>query len=138
MHAHAARQTVLYFFDCSPNEYVCIFTKDAKEALNLVAESYPFSTRSSLVLPMDSSTSLMGVRGWAHSSEAEIVYLDALDQGGFNEYDLRVLSHVRFSTISLLTCSGRRQLLNARSDMHPTSLSLRYLGNLMPLGIDQA
>ena len=91
MYANAARQATLDFFDGPSNEYVCIFTKDAKEALDLVAESYPFSERSSLVIPTDSSTSLMSIRRYAHSAEAEIVYLGALEQGGFDEYDLRVL-----------------------------------------------
>jgi molybdenum cofactor sulfurtransferase len=98
MYANAARQAILDFFDGPPNEYVCIFTKDAKEALDLVAESYPFSGQSSLVLPTDSSSSLMNIRRYAHSAEAEIVYLDALEQGGFDEYDLRVLRHLGSST----------------------------------------
>lgn len=94
MHARAARGTVLDFFDGAANEYVCIFTKDSREALDIVAESYPFSERSSLVLPTDSSTSLMSIRRYVHAAEAEIVYLDTLDQGGFDEYDLRVLCYL--------------------------------------------
>jgi selenocysteine lyase/cysteine desulfurase len=108
MYASAARQAVLDFFDGPPNEYVCIFTKDTSEALDLVAESYPFSERSSLVIPTDSSTSLMSIRRYAHPAGAEIVYLGALEQGGFDEYDLRVLRHLVFVDVSGLTSSGRR------------------------------
>lgn len=97
MHSRAARRAVLDYFDGAANEYVCIFTKDAREALALAAESYPFSERSSLVLPTDSSTSLMSIRSYAHSAEAEIAYLDALEQGGFDEYDLRVLRYLGLS-----------------------------------------
>ena len=108
MYASAARQAVLDLFDSPPNEYVCIFTKDTSEALDLVAESYPFSERSSLVIPTDSSTSLMSIRRYAHSAKAEIVYLGTLEQGGFDEYDLRVLRHLIIVNFSGLTSSGRR------------------------------
>lgn len=108
MYANAARQATLDFFDGPPNEYVCIFTKDAKEALDLVAESYPFSERSSLVIPTDSSASLMSIRRYVHSAEAEIVYLDALEQGGFDESNLRVLGHLAFINVQGLTSCGRR------------------------------
>lgn len=81
---------MLDFFDAPSDEYVCIFTSNATGALKLVGEAYPFSNRSSYVLPADCHNSVNGIRRFAHSAGAEVQYLDALSHGGFDEAKMGV------------------------------------------------
>ena len=92
-HIKAARAAVLDLFDAPSHEYVCVFTGNATGALKLVGEAYPFSNRSSYVLPADCHNSVNGIRRFAHSAGAEVQYLDALHHGGFDEANMRVRDH---------------------------------------------
>ena len=96
-HIKAARVAVLDLFDAPSNEYVCVFTSNATGALKLVGEAYPFSNGSSYVLPADCHNSVNGIRRFAHSAGAEVQYLDALHQGGFDEVKMRVRGHYQGS-----------------------------------------
>jgi molybdenum cofactor sulfurtransferase len=89
-HIKAARAAVLDLFDAPSHEYVCVFTTNATGALKLVGEAYPFSNRSSYVLPADCHNSVNGIRRFAHSAGAEVQYLEALHHGGFDEAKMRV------------------------------------------------
>jgi hypothetical protein len=102
---------VLDFFDAPSHEYVCIFTGNATGALKLVGEAYPFSNRSSYVLPADCHNSVNGIRRFAHSAGAEVQYLDALHHGGFDEAKMRVRMIVKASS-PLAHSFCRRSLLH--------------------------
>lgn len=60
-----ARQSVLAFFNASPNDYDIIFTPNASGALRLVAESYPFSKTRSFLQLVDNHNSVNGIREFA-------------------------------------------------------------------------
>ena len=87
---NSARAYVLEFFNASPEEYVCIFTKNASGALKLVGESYQFQPGSTYLLTIDNHNSVNGIREFAREKGANISYvpvdlpdmridLDALD-----------------------------------------------------------
>ena len=68
------RTRVLEFFNASPQEYVVVFTPNATGALKLVGESYPFQPRSRFLLPFDNHNSVNGIREFARSAGATVVY----------------------------------------------------------------
>jgi molybdenum cofactor sulfurtransferase len=55
-----ARLAVLNFFNA--NDYYCVFTANASAALHIVAECYPFSYNSHLLLTADNHNSVNGIR----------------------------------------------------------------------------
>jgi len=58
--ADEARAAVLSHFRAS-SEYTVVFTANASAALKLVAEAYPFTGGSSLVIGADSHNSVRGI-----------------------------------------------------------------------------
>lgn len=73
-----ARESVLKFFNASPDEYVCIFTQNASGALKLVGESYPFGPGDTYLLTFDNHNSVNGIREFARSKGATIHYSPVL------------------------------------------------------------
>ena len=71
----SSRAAVLAFFNAAPEEYVCIFTKNASGALKLVGESYPFGPDSTYLLTFDNHNSVNGIREYARIKGAEISYV---------------------------------------------------------------
>jgi molybdenum cofactor sulfurtransferase len=72
---NSAREAVLAFFNAAPEEYVCIFTKNASGALKLVGESYPFGPESTYLLTFDNHNSVNGIREYARARGASISYV---------------------------------------------------------------
>ncbi len=70
-----ARESVLKYFNASPQEYVVIFTQNASGALKLVGESYPFSADSRYLLTFDNHNAANGIREFARSKGASITYV---------------------------------------------------------------
>ncbi len=70
-----ARSCVLEFFNASPDEYVIIFTTNATGAIKLVAESYPFSSGSQLLMTFDNHNSVNGIREYAHAKNSTVNYV---------------------------------------------------------------
>ncbi|PGH23685.1 hypothetical protein AJ80_02291 [Polytolypa hystricis UAMH7299] len=73
-----ARNMVLRFFKASPDEYDVIFTPNASHALKLVAESYPFTSNSEVLLLSDNHNSVHGIREFARVKGAAISYVPVL------------------------------------------------------------
>ncbi len=73
--ADRARAAILAFFDASPDEYDVVFTANASAALKLVAESFPFTDRSRLLLTADNHNSANGIREFARAGGAAVTYL---------------------------------------------------------------
>jgi selenocysteine lyase/cysteine desulfurase len=69
-----ARAAVLRFFNASPDEYFAIFTPNASGALKLAGESYPFGPGTPYLLAADNHNSVNGVREFARTKGARIVY----------------------------------------------------------------
>lgn len=69
-----ARSSVLDFFNASPQEYEVVFTQNATGALKLVGESFPFQAGSRFLLPFDNHNSVNGIREFARSAGATVVY----------------------------------------------------------------
>lgn len=70
-----ARQYVLKYFNADPAEYTVIFTPNASGALKLVAESYPFTADSRLLVTFDNHNSVNGIREFAHAKGAQVTYV---------------------------------------------------------------
>src|SRR5262249_29985797 len=66
---------VLRFFDADVREYTVCFTANTSAAVKLVAESYPFTAGSRLVLAADNHNSINGVREYARRGCATVTYL---------------------------------------------------------------
>ena len=73
--AEQARRAVLAFFSASPDEYTVVFTANASAALRLVGESYPFTAGSQFLLTADNHNSVNGIREFARSRDADVVYV---------------------------------------------------------------
>ncbi|MGZ9224122.1 MAG: aminotransferase class V-fold PLP-dependent enzyme, partial [Anaerolineales bacterium] len=69
-----AREYVLKFFNADPDEYLAIFTPNARGALKLVGESYPFPGGRYL-LTFDNHNSVNGIREFAHARGADVTYI---------------------------------------------------------------
>jgi selenocysteine lyase/cysteine desulfurase len=67
------RRAILAWFNATA-DYVAIFTPNATAALKLVAESYPFSPGSRLLLTTDNHNSVNGVREFAVNRGARVEY----------------------------------------------------------------
>ena len=73
---------MLKFFDAPEEQYTVVFTASTTHALKLVAESYPFTTQNSYVLPVDAHNSVHGIRCFAHRAGSQVHYLDSTINGG--------------------------------------------------------
>ncbi len=76
--AEQARCAVLRFFQASRDEYEVVFTNNATGALKLIAESYPFSCASQLLLTVDNHNSVNGIREFARRAGADVAYAPIL------------------------------------------------------------
>jgi selenocysteine lyase/cysteine desulfurase len=70
-----ARLRILQWLDAAPDDYLVCFTANASAAIKLVAESYPWTAESSLVLSTDNHNSVNGVREYARRFGASIAYV---------------------------------------------------------------
>jgi molybdenum cofactor sulfurtransferase len=68
-----ARQEVLNFFNAE--DYFCIFTQNATEALHIVGECYPFGDQSQFVLLADNHNSVNGIREYCRSKNGAFTYV---------------------------------------------------------------
>jgi selenocysteine lyase/cysteine desulfurase len=75
-----ARARVLAFVDADPAEYVVCFTGNTSAAVKLVAESFPFRSRSTLVLSRDNHNSVNGIREFAVRRQTRILQIALDDQ----------------------------------------------------------
>jgi hypothetical protein len=69
------RLAVLAHFNAPPGEYAVIFTPNATGACRLVAEAYPFGSRTRLVLTWDNHNSVNGIREFAAARGAVTQYV---------------------------------------------------------------
>ncbi len=69
------RDSVLRYFNASPDEYMVIFTQNSTGALKLVGESYPFEPGGALLLTFDNHNSVNGIREFARAKAAEVAYI---------------------------------------------------------------
>ncbi|WQF82092.1 Putative aminotransferase class V domain, pyridoxal phosphate-dependent transferase, major [Colletotrichum destructivum] len=70
-----ARARILAHLGASPDEYTAVFTPNATGAARLVAEAYPWTRRSRLVLTADNHNSVNGLREFARRGNARTVYV---------------------------------------------------------------
>ncbi len=71
----SARESVLRYFNASPDEYDVAFTSNATGAIKLVGEAYPFGPGSHYALTFDNHNSINGVREFARRKGAEVSYV---------------------------------------------------------------
>ncbi len=77
------RKAVLNFFKAN-DDYYCVFTANATQALKIVGESYPFDHKSYLLLLFDNHNSVNGIREYAKRKGASFDYCPVY------LYDLRI------------------------------------------------
>lgn len=70
-----ARRRVLRFLDADPAQYVVIFTANCSAAIKLVAESYPFTRHTAVVLSADNHNSMNGMREFARRNGASVTQI---------------------------------------------------------------
>jgi selenocysteine lyase/cysteine desulfurase len=70
-----ARQATLDFLDADASDYDVIFAANASCAIRILAESFPFSSRSRLVLTTDNHNSVNGLRKPAAQRGAKVNYV---------------------------------------------------------------
>ena len=90
-YADRARAAVLKFFDAG-DDYSVIFTANSTAALKIVAESFPFTHGSHLVMAADSHNSVNGIRSYAQRGGASVCYLRAGRYGHFDHEVAKVRS----------------------------------------------
>jgi len=73
-----ARQSVLEYFNASPDEYMAIFTANASGALKLVGESFPFGPGDHYLLTFDNHNSVNGIREFARACGVEVTYVPVM------------------------------------------------------------
>ena len=73
MNVEATRETVLDYFNAG-DDYFCVFTANATQALKIVGESYPFDHKSHFLLLFDNHNSVNGIREYAKRKGASFEY----------------------------------------------------------------
>jgi selenocysteine lyase/cysteine desulfurase len=71
----ATRHRVLRFFGVDESTHAACFAANTTAAIKLVAEAYPFDSRTPLVLSTDNHNSVNGIREYARSAGARVHYL---------------------------------------------------------------
>lgn len=77
----AARCATLEHFNAPCGEYAVVFTSGATAALRLVAESFPWTSNSTLQYTRSNHSSVLGMRGPAAAAGARVASVDILDGG---------------------------------------------------------
>ncbi len=67
-----AREKVIAFFNAE--DYYCVFTQNASNALKIVGESYPFSANSKFLLLADNHNSVNGIRQFCLAKYGKVTY----------------------------------------------------------------
>lgn len=122
-YSQEARHAVLNFFDADPEEYLVVWTANATAGLKLVGESFPFTSESSLILPVDAHNSVQGIRAFAGRAGASVKYVTCLEDGGYNlEEALRILDSLTESSQlpqsrSLMALTGLSNLTNHKAPL---------------------
>jgi selenocysteine lyase/cysteine desulfurase len=70
-----ARNSVLKYFNASPEEYVAIFTPNASGGLKLVGEAFPFAPGGRFLPAFDNHNSVNGIREFARAKGAKVTYM---------------------------------------------------------------
>lgn len=73
MYVEATRKAVLDHFNAG-DDYFCVFTANATQALKIVGESYPFDHRSHFLLLFDNHNSVNGIREYAKRKGSDFEY----------------------------------------------------------------
>ncbi|NTU81669.1 MAG: aminotransferase class V-fold PLP-dependent enzyme [Chloroflexales bacterium] len=81
------RESVLRYFNASPDDYMVIFTPNATGALKLVGEAYPFAPGDTYLLTVDNHNSVNGIREFARTQGATVTYIPIVTR------ELRIDSH---------------------------------------------
>jgi selenocysteine lyase/cysteine desulfurase len=134
----AARHTLLRFLGVDERSHEVVFTANTTAAIKLVAESYPFSPDTPLLLSADNHNSVNGVREYARRAGAPVRYVPLdpqlrlrdveLEQGGLLAFPAQSnFSGVRhpLSLVSRARERGYRVLLDAAAFLPAQTLCLR-------------
>lgn len=113
-----ARAAVLRFLDADPTEYATVFTANASAAAKLVAESFPFTGESTLVLSRDNHNSVNGIREYASRQRARVRHI-GLDAELRLSHPRDVLSRARRPGASLFAFPAQSNFSGVK---HPLAL----------------
>lgn len=118
MHVEAARKAVLDYFNAT-DDYYCVFTSNATQALKIVGESYPFDHKSIFLLLFDNHNSVNGIREYAKRRGADFdycpVYLEDLRVD--EEKLLRKLSSNKYKHNKLFAYPAQSNVSGVKHDL---------------------
>lgn len=83
-----SRQAVLDFFNAE--DYFCVFTSNASNALKIVGECYPFNEKGYLLLLADNHNSVNGIREYCRNRGGQFSYSKVQYQDLMIDHDLLV------------------------------------------------
>lgn len=124
-----ARQKVIDFFNAE--DYFCIFTQNASNALKIVGESYPFNEKSHFMLLADNHNSVNGIRQFCISKGGKVTYAPNYYQ------DLRMdedFLDIKFE--ELKDCENKLFAFPAQSNVSGIKHNLDYIKKAQEKGWD--
>jgi len=111
----AARKKVLSFLNADSREHICVFGKNTTEAINKLANRFPFSTQRDIVL----------TSGMEHHSNdlpwrkaAKTIHIDLRADGNLDEKDLERLLDLYAERIALLAITGASNVTGYLNRVH--------------------
>ncbi|KZS88200.1 PLP-dependent transferase [Sistotremastrum niveocremeum HHB9708] len=134
-HASEARKAVLDFFDAPADQYTVVFTSSTTAAIKLVAESFPFGSTSSLILPADAHNSVHGIRCFAKHNGSQIHYLPTLPRGGVLPDEVMRFLESRSSSEQALDAAPSLFVLTGQSNISNSKTPLSLFKNAKESGL---
>lgn len=125
-HAYeSAREAVLGFLNADPQEYVCIFGKNTTEAINKLANRFPFNGERDIVI----------TSGMEHHSNdlpwrkvARTIHIDVLDDGSLDEDDLERVLDLYADRIAILAITGASNVTGYLNPIHHLAEKTHEIG----------
>lgn len=110
-----ARQVVKCFVNAEPDSYICIFGKNATEAINKLARRYPFTSQKDVVLVsmLEHHSNDLPWRGVAN-----VVYIPLTADGRLDEVEFDVLLKRYCDQIALISISGASNVTGFINPIH--------------------
>ena len=127
-----AKARLLRSLDADADEYEVCFTANATGAIRLVAEGWPFTLGSPLVLSADNHNSVNGMREWARRAGARVQYLPLDEHLELDDPEARLRAWSRTGGGGLVAFPAQSNFAGVR---HPLSLveAARSLGHAVLL-----
>mmetsp|Transcript_8 Transcript_8/g.33 ORF Transcript_8/g.33 Transcript_8/m.33 type:complete len:688 (+) Transcript_8:87-2150(+) len=114
----SARAYILRFLNADPEEYDVIITGNASQSIKVIAESFPFSKNSRLLLTQDNHNSMVGIRQFVGRAggKVSVARLRPSDLSIPTETVLKQLTKLKSSEPSIFAYPAQS---NSTGTLHP-------------------